>query len=245
MNIRKAVRAANRFLRRYRRLIWLVLIVFGTVAALFYLNTFFTKGVSFNGIFLEKEMKKSTIVYSGKDDYGDVSLSVNRKDSLSMDIAYTVPYNKLKSYKIVLGEEKNFWQTISITGQNGSVLFDGKYQKHNSFLYDKNSVPSHGYIPQKATGESFYLTFEPNLREMVGIATGEYEELRGDVGKLLIALLLAALVLIDVKNPMISYRIRQFIMGEEPQPTEWFELIQGILRAIVLITSAAFLFSAV
>lgn len=232
-------------MRKYRRLILLFGMILGIILALLYLNAFFTKGVPFNGMFLEREMKKSTVVYSGKDRYGEVSLSVNRSNSQSMEIAYLVPYNKMKSYKIILGEEKDFWQTISITDQSGELVFDGKYQKHNSFLYDKNGVPAHGYLPKKDRGENPYLTFDPNLREMTGIATGEYEELRGNAGLLLIALLLAGLVLVDIKNPMISFRVRQFVMGEEPQPTEWFELIQGIVRVVALIAAFILLLKAI
>lgn len=245
MDFGTAFKKGRRICRKYRRLFYLAGAIFLAIFAIFYFRSFFSVGVDWYDTFLNKGKDKSTIVYSGEDSYGRIAISVNRKNSSEMDITYDLPYNKLKSYKIKLGAEVDFWHLLTITNQNGEKVFDGKYQVGNSFLYDLSGMPAMGDIAAVQAGMNPYSPFTPNYRRMVGIATGEYEHFWGTNWQLVVGLLLIALVVVDIKTPKISYRIRQFLMGEEPQHAEVYELVQTAVRLVILIVAAGFLLSAV
>lgn len=245
MNVRVVVRKAWRFFRKYRRIFYLAFAVLGLVFTFWYFSTFFTTGVDYNGAFLAKSTQKNTVVYSGRDQYGEIFISVNRHDQTEYDVSFQIPYNsKLKAYKITLGEEVAFWRDIQIMDQQGDILFDGKYQRSNSFLYDKSGIPVHGDIADTSSVNP-YLNFSPNLRRMTGIATGEYEYQLGVWWKLLIGLLLFALLAVDIRRQFSASFIR-LLLPEENDLSEMILSLSKIgVRLVVGIAAFCFLLSAI
>lgn len=245
MDVWAVIRKTRRIFWKYRRLFYLAGGILLAVCAVFYFRSFFSSGVDWYDAFLFKGQDQSTVTYIGQDSYGTVAISVNRKNAGEIDIAYDLPYNKLKSYKIQLSAEVDFWRLLTITDQNGETVFDGKYQTGNSFLYTLSGMPAAGDIPAIQSGENPYSPFHPNYRRMVGIATGEYDRLWGSWWQLAIGLLLIALVVVDVRTPKISSRLRKYLTGDGPQRADVYELAQAAVRLVVILVAMGFLLSAI
>lgn len=245
MDIMNTLTLVWRFLRRYRRIFYLALGILTLVFLLWYLSTFFTTGVDFQGVFLAKSQKQNTIVYSGRDAYGDISISVNHPTANEYDVSFQIPYNtNAKSYKITLGEEVNFWRSVEIIDQQGEILFSGKYQRDNSFLYDSSNLPVEGDI-SAASAENPYLQFKPNLRRLTGIATGEYEHRLGEWWKCIAGFLCLALILFDCSRQMSKSAIL-LLWPEDSQPAPaLLGLIQLALRLLAGIAAFLFLICAI
>lgn len=252
MDLRIAVKRGRRILRRYRKLFKLLFIVAAAVCAVFYFLAFFSGGVTFQGeTFLKKGGSKSTVTYTGKDAFGDIVLTVHQRSKTETDISYLVPYNKLKTYTVTITEVANKNPDLppsykmTITAGSGSILFDGEYKRGDPFLYSKAGLPIHSGDDSVREGVNPYLSYEPNLRRMAGFVTGEYFQRRGSWGMLLLGAALIALVWIDVKNPIISYKVRETLIGSAPEPTDLSEAIQFAVRAIVVIVGVGFLLAAI
>jgi hypothetical protein len=228
--------------RKYRRLLLIGLLLVGVLSAIFYFNAFFSRGMDWNNHFLKKKTEKGVITYHGRDRYGEITIQVNRLTNLeTYDVTYQIPGGKQKSYRLTFGEEQDFWRDLTISNR-GETVFEGKYQRGNRFLYSGDNSPLYGDT-QISSGNP-YLSFEPNLRRMAGIAMGEYDRLRGRFGRFLTGAILAAVVVVDIRVPRITAKIRWLISGEDAHPTDTFERIQFCVRALAVFVALCFLLSA-
>lgn len=244
MNASQCIRKVRRIVRKYRRLFLLLLALLGAICAVFYFKAFFSTGMDWNGSLLIRSKENAVAVYSGRDSFGNVKITVNQKNANEFDIAYELPYNKLISYHITIENEKNFWRQVKIIDQSGTILLTGKYQKGNNFLYDQNGLPAYSGSEVILNGQNPYTPFEPNYRRMVGMVLGEYDHLRGEPWKMIVGFLLLGVVILDIRLPILSLRIRSFLFGEE-QPTIAFELLQLGIRTVLIIVSLGFLLKAI
>lgn len=240
-----AGKQGRRILRKYRRVFLLAALILGAVFLFLYCRAFFRVGMDWNDTFLPRSREQSTIVYSGADRWSDITITIDRISKTEMDISYRYMTSRERTYRLTISEEKDFWRDVRIDAKDGTNLFTGRYQQGNSFLYDKNGLPALGAIGSTASGVNPYLDFVPNYRVMVGIAVGEYDRIFGNVGYLLAGLLLAALVVFDVKHPILTARLRQFLMGDAPQRADTFELVCNCVRAVLVLVAFGFLLAAI
>ena len=250
-DIKAFCKRVSKLAKRYRTLIRLVLIVLGIIGGIFYLKAFFTKGVVYENEFLTRKNDGAAVIYTGEDRYGKIQLTVHQRSKTEIDISYLVPYNKLKTYTLVLNEISNSnpevtpWYRLRITAGNGSILFDGKYQRGNPFLYTNNNLPDNSDIASGSSGSNPYQNFSPNLRRMVGIATGEYDRLLGNAWYFLLGLAFIGLVCFDAYKPVVSDKIREAVIDGEYQRSEWDGLVLFSVRLIFVIVGICFLMGAI
>ena len=191
-----------------------------------------------------KQKNGGTVIYTGSNSYGTLCVSVSQSDH-GADVVYTVPHNKAHTYTVAFQPDSEFWQTVSITdGWTGEVLFNGKYQKGNRFLYDEYDRPVYGDVEQ-TDEKNLYINFSPNLRRMAGFASGEYEHIAGDWLRLVLGAALILLVFLHIRYPLLTMRMERRILGREPLPSEARLLFHTVLHLVMLFAAALLLTSAI
>ena len=244
MSLAAYIQKIMRFCAKHRNLLLSVCGTLCAVALFFYLRAFFATGVDMDGAFLIKQKSGGTVVYTGSNAYGSLCVSVSQSNH-GADVVYTVAHNKAHTYTVVFQPDSEFWQTVSITdGWTGEILFNGKYQKGNRFLYDEYDRPVYGDVEQ-TDGENPYINFSPNLRRMVGFAAGEYEHIAGAWLRLVLGGVLNMLVFLHVRYPLLTMRMERRILGREPLPSEARLLFHTALHLVILFAAALLLTSAV
>ncbi len=219
-NLPVPLKKARRIFRKYRKLFYLLGVLLAGVLAVCYLFAFFESGAPFQGnTFLKKTSSRGDTVYSGRDTHGDIVLTVHQRDKTETDISYLVPYNKPKTYTVSLTEVANKnpelppSYSLRITAGNGSILFDGAYQRGDSFLYSKAGLPLYGDDDSVREGMNPYANYEPNLRRMVGFVTGEYDQRRGSWSQFILGLLFLGAVWLLKRNPRLFHRAWNTVVG--------------------------------
>ena len=234
------VKQARRILRKYRRVFWLVGGILGLILVILYFRVFFRVGLDWNGAFLTRSREQAATVYTGEDRWSDISISVEWTSENEVRMSYRYQQTKMRTFLLTIGKEEDFWRTVTIRAQDGAELFSGRYQKGNSFLYDYNQLPVQGEIESTAPDVNPYLNFSPNYRVMVGIVLGEYDHIHGNGWLLFIGFLAAALVVFDLRCPLLTTGLRRYLVGESPQRTDTFELIQIGIRAVLALVAVGF-----
>jgi len=245
------LKKARRIFRKYRKFFSLLGALLAGVLALCYLLAFFESGAPFQGnTFLKKSSSGGDTVYSGKDADGDIVLTVHQRDKTETDISYLVPYNKLKTYTVSLTEVANknpdlpSSYSLRITAGNGSILFDGSYQRGDSFLYSKAGLPLYGDDDSVREGVNPYSNYEPNLRRMVGFVTGEYDRRRGSWPQLLLGLLFLGLVWLLKKNPRLFHTVWNTVVGSDSLD-QWRGAALLLVKAVAAAIGVGFLLAAI
>lgn len=221
------------------------LIVFSMLLLLLtvvYITIFFSKGIIFNDSFLKKSQGISTTTYAGDTAGGYVEISVKSVKG-GYEVAFDVPNNNPRSYSVALGKMEDYWQSITITRSNGEVVFDGLYQKDNSFLCDKNKKPV-AMVSETYTSEEEFKNFTPNYHEMMMIANGSKDRIHGNIWLLLSAGALAFVWAYDVYTKKIFKTAEYIIFGRRnrehhkkfllAQRITWIALPVLILILIIL-----------
>jgi len=207
-------------------------------ASIFYMSAFFARGIKFNGKFLKKSISGDTVYYSGKDSWGKIQISVRKleegPEEGSYEIVYDLPCNARKSYTVNIKDRYEKWTKNVSIYHNSELIFKGKYGKYSGhYLYDTegnpllNDVIKIEVVPQGAKGNP-YLNYEPSKWEMVNIVLGENEKIRGNVGLLLIALVIIAVMAIDIKWPLFFFTLKHFLSVRDPEPSDFYLKMQKV-----------------
>ncbi|MCI8406780.1 MAG: hypothetical protein HFE43_07245 [Oscillospiraceae bacterium] len=250
MTIPILIKKARRIFRRYRKLFRLLACLAGAVCLVCYLTAFFSKGIDFLDAFLRRSGKGSAIVYSGQDSHGKITLTVQQQSKDVTTISYQLPYNKLKTYTLTLTEiqRKNpdlpAEYALVIQSGDGSILFDGKYQRGAPFLYSKTGAAVNTDIEPQRNPDNPYLNFAPNLRRMTGIALGEYDQQRGDWFCMLLGAGLLTLIWFDARRLMISGPLEEMLSGTGAFPEAWGHRILLLLRLVAALVGLGLMLAA-
>ena len=235
----------NKYFRVTLLLILLILLFF-------YFKTFFTSGIYFGEVFLKKEIVVSDIHYRGSDVYGDYHIMVtgiNNKDK-STDVIYRLPSNINRKFKVTFKDvdsEYRDWKNVTIADEKGNLLFEGQYQEETLFLIDKNGKPMMDFaVRAVVNGESPYdEEFEVPLKEVADIASFASETIRGEYPYLFIALILFAVLLIDIKFPLLFFNLEHFLDVRDPEPSDYYLFMQKASHYVLPIVGAGFLVAAI
>lgn len=241
MNPARMIRKTMRFCSRWRKLLLLIFGILCLIFFFFYMRGFLQPGVDFDGAFLKKGERESGVLYSGENLFGTLIVEVEQNED-SATVYYTVPQNKRHPFTVTFTPYSEFWQNVRITDDwTGDVLFEGRFQRGNRFLYDTHGDPVHGETDQTASGANPYINFSPNLRKLAGFAAGEYERINGNVLLLIPAILLILAVFIHIRWPMLTMRIEYAVFGREPLPGEARMFVHTLAHTALLFAAAVLL----
>lgn len=235
-----------RFFRRYRRLFYLGFALIGLILLIFYFRAFFQSGVTYSGRFLSKSTQNHTVLYSAQDEYGEFVLAVEQTGANEYGVSFTLPYNAFaKTYRVELADEVDFWRQTAIYDQDGVLIFSGKYQWGNSFLYNQNNVPSESSL-EKRQADNPYLNYSPNLRQLIGVITGESAVIRGNWLWLLAGAALIGLTVLDWKKSILFRHIPALLDRLAVFPSKaTLKLGRSITYGILLLLAFIFLLLAI
>ncbi|HHW30695.1 MAG TPA: hypothetical protein GXX20_03315 [Clostridiaceae bacterium] len=198
-----------------------------------YFLVFFTKGVVYDEVFLKKEVIGADTHYIGKGRWGQIHITVKGIKGIhdNIEVIYRLPNNIVEKYEV--GFEKNnedFREKVVIKDINNNIIFEGRYREGDIFLFDKNEEPfiegiGHIIINDQNPYKSDYKIY---LKSVVSFASGEGEQIRGDVRLLVISIFLIIITVIDIKYPLFFFRLRHSLSVENPEPSDFYITMQRI-----------------
>lgn len=214
----------NIFSKKNRLFTFLGIIVI--ILLILYFKTFFTNGALFYDKFLKKEVIDSEIHYINKK--YNIHIIVDRIDYNNIIVTYNLPNNRRKEFNIDYSTEDNWEFNIHrIENENGSTLFEGKYRIGTFFLYDKNGKPIFD-TSLLETRNQHNDSYEVSPLNILNFAFSSNDRLRGELGPLMMAILLFIITVIDIKYPLFFFTLNHFLDVKDPEPTDFYLSMQRV-----------------
>lgn len=235
------------FLKRAYLKIILIFFIIGVWAI--YFRTFFSSGAYMDGVFLKKNIIGTENHYIGKSTDGNLHVIVKgqkNKDG-SVEMSYRLPNNINRQYIVNFKDDSNWDLGIkNIQDKEGIIIFEGKYTKGRPVLFDKNGEPWMNDMFRVVVGtESQYNNqYKIPIINVVEFATFDRETIRGNYEYLIIAIILTIYILIDIKYPLFFFTLRHWIDVKDPEPSEFYIMMQHIGWAVCPIIIVILMLSA-
>lgn len=198
---------------------------------IFYFKVFFQKGAYFDDTFLKKETISSESHYVGKNKYGDIHITVKGIKDVhkNAEVTYRLPNNINKTYIINYKDEKDWLAGIeSITSNDIIMVSLGEYKNSRWLLADNNGKVIHDI-------NLFFRDFNPyenkyniSLNNVANFGSYESDTIRGEFGLLFMAVILFAITIIDIKYPLIFFKLEHFLSVKNPEPSDLYLAMQKI-----------------
>ena len=227
-----------------------IILVIGIVAAfllIIYFKLFFTKGIYYDDVFLKKNTTSSETSYSGSSVYGDIHIIVKEKKDKQIEVIYNLPGNITRRYTVEFTNNNNNndqdFEPIVIRDKDENIILEGLYRSDSFFLLDNNGEPA---IDQEFlvtfNGNSPYdESYEVSLKNVADLATFSDDTIRGRFGFLVIAILLFAITMIDIRFPLFFFQLRYAMSVNDPEPSDLYLLIQKVTRVLYPIIGIYFM----
>lgn len=202
--------------------------------------------------FLKKEVEGKETYYIGKSVDGHFLINVKGekdKDS-SAEVVYRLPNNIVREFTISFKEPENWVAGIdTIKDHDGYVHKVGYYDKEIPFLFDKDGeiiFNETDIFNIYVNGESKYNeTYSINLKSVADIAYGYRDTFRGKPEFFVPAVLLLGITLFDMKFPLFLFYTRTILNVRDPEPSDFYLLIQRITWVVAPIIVGILLIIAV
>lgn len=211
----------------------IVFVLILAVAAILYFKAFFTTGIFFNGTFLKKETLLNETHYIGKDKQGDIKITVLGKADYNNEseakVTFSLPNDVVKSYRVYLNHTDKWAQgSVEIEDEKNNTVFEGRYIKGSSLLYDKDNNPLIDIRLLTDKEEIYSDKYEVPKKTIVSLSLNEDEEIRGNVQLLVLALILIVITAVDMKYPSFFFELRHGFEVDNPQPSDIYLTMQKI-----------------
>ena len=255
----KQIISKNAFLK-------VLICTFITVIMIFYFKTFFTTGVYFDDAFLKKQVLSSEIHYTGKTKYGRIQIMVkgivDKQNSVEVDYRlpndinkkYTVKFEKLSNLGIGMENiEDEYVSNLGIgienikDGEGNTIFPGGVYKKDIHYLFEKDGNPFLDDFNQIIIeSEDLYnKNYKVSLNNVAAFATSANDVIRGKYKYFVPAILLLIVELIDIKFPLLFFTLRNGLDVKDPEPSEFYLLMQNISRYVYPIIAIILMIAAI
>ena len=231
MNVEKMKKAIT-----HKKTIKIVLSCILILCIILYLRAFFTKGVYFDNIFLEKKIVGLENHYIGTSPQGIIEIIVDEseKEKGYINVIYKLPNNITRKYALYFKKDRdnNIIQTIK--NDDGDNVFEGNYKTGGIVLYDKTGKPLFNDIKINISidgndyQEKYTEDYRISLINVTRFAYKEKETIRGNFEYLMIAVILGIFTIIDIKRPLLFFNLRYFLSVSNPEPSELYITLQKI-----------------
>jgi len=211
----------------------ITLIILLIALSCLYFKVFFTKGVVYDEVFLKKVVSGKETKYTGRGRWGDIHITVRGIKGIddNINVILMLPGNITGEYNVSFeNDDSHFMEKVIIKDNSNNIIFEGRYREGDIFLYDKNGEPfieGIGYITVNEQSP-YNPDYKIYLKSVADFASGEGEQIRGDVRTLLLSLLLTIILVIDIKYPLFFFRLRHAISVENPEPSGFYITMQRI-----------------
>lgn len=240
-------------MRKYKKFIKVGLIIFIAILSLIYLKVFFQEGIIYNEVFLIREESPQGSNFQGKSKWGKINI-ITKGDYLKdhkVSLEYKLPNGNISNYDVEFNfDERRNMHKIKILDNKGNNIFNGFYISGSSFyLLDEAEE-----IVFPETINSF-LEYEPKIPynstykitpyNIVGLATQNDLDIRGDYPSLFFAIVLLTITFIDVKYPLFFFNLDTFLNIKDAEPSEFYLKMQRIRWLIFPLISLVLLISSI
>ncbi|MDD2494321.1 MAG: hypothetical protein PHE29_03930 [Tissierellia bacterium] len=137
---------------------------------------------------------------------------------------------------------------VEIKEENGKTIFEGKYGINSMLLLDKNGKPVIENITlytDLGKESPYYEKYQLSLKRIVEFSLLENERVRGEFELLAISILLLLLTIIDVKYPLLFFTLSHYLSVKDPEPTDYYIVMQKISWFVFPIISIIMLIVAI
>ena len=218
-----------------------IILAIGIVAAfllILYFKLFFTKGIYYDDVFLKKSTTFSETNYSGSSVYGDIHIIVKEEKDKQIDVIYNLPGDLTRQYTVeFINKNNNNYQDfepIVIKDKDGNIILEGMYRSESLFLLDNNGETVMDNMLQITfNGANPYdEEYEVSLKNVVDLAAFSEDTIRGRFEYLVMAILLFAITIIDIRFPLFFFQLRYAMSVNDPEPSDLYLFMQKVTRVV-------------
>ena len=214
------------------------------ILVIVYISLFLQTGIRYHDYFLPKIQNSNSEItqYEGKI-HGQY-LTVNREEkkenitttfhSSNFHLVYDVNFILL---------DKDCYQ-VTLTANGGDLLFEGMYEVGMPYLNDSNGELDFDFTV--ITSNNIQLSdIQPSKLQIIETALGFNEEQRGHGVVLIGVVILAIILAIDIKFPLVFFQMEHTWDVQNPEPTDYYYGKQKLGRVVLSIAIVVLLFMAV
>lgn len=223
-------------IEKYNKLIKVAIIIL-IFLSLIYLRFFFQKGILYDDVFLVQKKTSEGIDFQGKSRWGNLKLTV-KDDHLkegNIIVDYHLPNNIHNKYEVEFTEVMpNYKQKVKITDRTGQVIFKGFYTANSGFIFLTDELEEivfpelHFDIIENPPKNPYDSSYEITPYNIINLATKRNLGIRGKGQPFVFAILLLIITAIDIKYPLLFFRLDTFLNVEDAKPSEFFLTMQKI-----------------
>lgn len=212
----------NLFYKKNR--LFTLISIFAIILLVFYFKAFFTRGVYFYDKFLKKEVKNTETHYYNK----KIHIIVDKIDSNNTIVTYNLAENLKKEFYVnYFLKDVGKYNIKGLKNELGNTVFEGEYQIGDLLLFDERGEPIIDAISM-GLGQFSYDTYEVTPLSTLNFAFSANDRIRGEVGPLMMAILLFILTFIDIKYPLFFFTLNHFLDVKDPEPTDFYLSMQRV-----------------
>lgn len=204
---------------------WLVLLCAGICLCGVYLWAVFRPGVWLRDAFLYRQADGS---FSGKDSYAAYTMRVSR-DAEGAEVQFTLE-GETRDYRI--DAHPGEWSDPDVKiYQDGQLIFAGEAQGDagNALLWKEDGGLA-DEVDVVINGEYQKSDLWPTCNWLYNVAVGGRSETRGNPAFLLLIALFALLLVLDIRFPLLVWKLRHGLEVSGGEPSEWYYTAQMLGR---------------
>ncbi|HAX73519.1 MAG TPA: hypothetical protein DCY20_08340 [Firmicutes bacterium] len=233
------------FILKHRAL-QIVLIILGLGVLLWYGQTFTMVGIKYEDTFLKRVETAQGYNYIGTSSEGEITVSVSKIKSHNSEtlVEFYLPNKLYQSYTVQYQNRNNQISVQSIKDETGAILFTGTYVLEGGFLL-LNDNDLYWESPQFHVADQaiFNKDYRVPLVSVLEFATNQ-STIRGVFELFFVGLILTVSGVLEYLYPMFFFKLRYMFTVEDPEPTDFYMIVQRICVIFCIVLGLLLLLAA-
>ncbi len=196
-----------------------------------YLWAMFRPGVWLQDVFLYRQADGS---FSGKDADFSYTMQLTRTED-GAEVQFALD-GETKTYRILADLVPGAWSTPDVKIYEGeNLLFEGEAQGDpgDALLWNAEDDALADGVNVIANGEYQKSDLWPTCTWLYNVAIGGRQETRGNPGFLILMGVLALLLILDIRFPLLFWNLNHRLEVSGGEPSEWYYTSQRIGRVML------------
>lgn len=218
------------FISKHKKPCIIAGIILAVVLLIVYLRAMFLPGLWHGDAFLYKQDDGS---FAGSDVYAEYKMNINSAD-YGTDIDFSVN-DKTNQYQVKYDEDDPY-RNVEVL-ENGTVICKGKAlgEKNNWFVIDDETGSSDTISVRVGNETPTEEELFPSYTRLYNWSVNEDNDTRGNPWMLFMIAVLAIILFLDIKFPMLFWILEHRLEVDGGEPSDWYLFGQKISRVVMSI----------
>lgn len=223
-------------IKRFRFGCYGISVLFMILFCMFYFTLYNQEVIYLNGVRLKKtDFQNGVTEYSGKYNTEEIKITATELGEKESTVDYIIPQNRRFTYTVIkspVNGSEGYKDEIKIV-RDDNIIFDGYYISDNIgfCLFEKSGEPYWGAYAVSViiNNDDFPADYTPSPTITARLAYNNLSEKRGNLAFLIMFLFILIVYIIDIKYPLLFFKLHHFFAVKDPEPTDFYIDVQRLL----------------